>query len=150
MTANPDRAWMRQQARNMTLIFDQEPMKPKYLLRDRDSKFVKEFDAILASEGIAVTPLGVRASNQNAVAERFVQSVRQECLDHFVVFGEGHLRQSLSEYLVYYQQFRPHQGLGNRPLGWAESALTETDRPLGEIVCEERLGGLLRHYRRVA
>lgn len=87
MTANPDRAWMVQQPRNMAMVFDQEPVKPTYLLRDRDNKFVQEFDAILVMEGIEVKPLDVRAPNQNAVAERFVQSVRQECLDHFVVFG---------------------------------------------------------------
>jgi putative transposase len=150
MTANPDRGWMVQQARNMAMLFDGEPVKPKYLLRDRDGKFVKEFDAILATEGIAVTPIGVRAPNQNAVAERFVQSVRGECLDHFVVFGETHLRHIMSEYLAYYHQFRPHQGLGNRPLGWTESAAAEVDRPLGEIVCQEGLGGLLRHYQRRA
>jgi putative transposase len=102
MTTNPDHAWMVQQARNMAMIFDQERDQPKYLLRDRDSKFVQEFDAILTSEGIAVTPIGVRAPNQNAVAERFVQSVKHECLDHFVVFGEAHLRHILSEFLVYY------------------------------------------------
>jgi putative transposase len=150
ITANPDRGWMVQQVRNMALIFDQEPMKPKYLLRNRDSKFVREFDAILTSEGISVTPLGVRAPNQNAVAERFVQSVKHECLNHFVVFGEAHLRHILSEYSLYYHQHRPHQGLGNRPLGDTELTVTEEDRPVGEVVCEERLGGLLRHYRRAA
>jgi hypothetical protein len=101
---------MVQQARNIAMIFDDEAVKPKYLLRDRDSKFVKEFDALLTSEGIAVTPIGVRAPNQNAVAERFVQSVKSECLDHFVVFGTSHLRHILSEYLTYYHCFRPHQG----------------------------------------
>jgi putative transposase len=150
MTANPDRAWMVQQERNMTMIFEKESVKPKYLLRDRDSKFVQEFDAILTSEGIAVTPIGVRAPNQNAVAERFVQSVRHECLDHFVVFGEAHLRHILSEFLVYYHQFRPHQGLGNRPLGCTASSAADVHRPLGEVACEERLGGLLRHYHRRA
>ncbi len=98
MTANPDRTRMVQQARNMAMIFDQETVKSKDLLRDRDSKFVKEFDAILTSEDIAVTPIGVWAPNQNAVAERFVQSVKRECLDHLVVFGETHLRHILSEY----------------------------------------------------
>jgi len=150
MTTNPDRAWMVQQARNMAMIFDQESVKPKYLLRDRDSKFVKEFDAILTSEGIAVTPISVRAPNQNAFAERFVQSVKRECLDHFVIFGETHLRHILSEYLTYYHRVRPHQGLDNRPLGWTEPALAETAQPLGEVVCHERLGGLLRHYQRRA
>jgi putative transposase len=150
MTANPDRAWMVQQARNRAMIFDQEPVKPKYLLRDRDSKFVQEFDAILASEGIEVKPIAVRAPNQNAVAERFVQSAKSECLDHFIVFGEAHLRHLLSEYLIYYHHFRPHQGLGNRPLGCTDSALVVADRHLGEVACEERLGGLLRHYQRRA
>ena len=132
------------------MIFDDETVKPKYLLRDRDSKFVKEFDAILTSEGIAVTPIGVRAPNQNAVAERFVQSVKSECLDHFVVFGASHLRHILSEYLAYYHHHRPHQGLDNRPLGWVEPAVSEADQPVSEVVCHERLGGLLRHYQRVA
>jgi putative transposase len=150
ITANPDRTWMVQQARNMAMIFDEEPVQPKYLLRDRDSKFVQEFDAILVSEGVTVTPIGVRAPNQNAVAERFVQSVRRECLDHFVVFGEAHLRHILSEYLIYYHQHRPHQGLGNRPLGWTESVPKDANRPVGEVVCQERLGGLLRHYQRGA
>jgi transposase InsO family protein len=93
----------------------------------------------------------VRAPNQNAVAEHFVQSVQHECLDHFVVFSAAHLRHILSEYLVFYHRHRPHQGLGNRPLGGGtESAAVETDRPVGEIVCTERLSGLLRHYRRSA
>lgn len=149
MTANPDRAWMVQQARNMAMIFDQETVKPKYLLRDRDSKFVKEFDAILVSEGIEVTPVGVRAPNQNAVAERFVLSVKRECLDHFVVFGEAHLRHILSEYLIYYHQHRPHQGLDNQPLSRTE-LVPSIVGSLGEVVCQERLGGLLRHYRHAA
>lgn len=71
-----------------------------------------------------------------------------ECLDHFVVFGETHLRHLLSEYLAYYHPARPHQGLDNRPLGWTESSLAENTGPLGKVVCEVRLGGLLRHYRR--
>jgi putative transposase len=119
-------------------------------LRDHDGKFVPEFDALLAAEEIKVKPVGVRAPNQNAVAERFVQSVKRECLDHFLVFGERHLRHILSEYLLYYHQHRPHQGLGNRPLGCAELAPAEQLQRLEEVVCEERLGGLLRHYRHAA
>lgn len=84
----------------MALIFDQERVKSKYLLRGRDSKVVHEFDAILESEGIAETPIGERAPSQNAVPERFIQSVKRECLDHFVVFGETHLRHIMSAYLI--------------------------------------------------
>jgi putative transposase len=92
---------------------------------------------------------GVRAPNQKG-AERFVLSVKRECLDFFVVFGEAHLRHILSEYLTYYHQVRPHKGLDNRPLGRTELTVAETDQPLGEVVCHERLGGLLRHYQRRA
>ena len=99
------------------------------------------------AEGIAVTRIGVRAPIQNAVAERIVQSVKSECLDHFVVFGTSYWRHILSKYLTYYHHFRPQQGLDNRPLGWVEPAVSEADQP--EVVCHERLGGLLRHYQGV-
>jgi Integrase core domain len=81
---------------------------------------------------------------------RFVQSAKRECLDHVVVFGEAHLRHILSEFLAYYHRSRPHQGLGNRPPGWEEDSATGGELPPGEVVCEERLGGLLKHYRRAA
>jgi putative transposase len=150
MTTNPNRAWMSQQARNKAMIFDQERDKPKYLLRDHDGKFVKEFDAILASEGIEVKPIGVRAPNQNAVAERFVQSVRQECLDHFIVCGEAHLRHLLSEYLAHYHRCRPHQGFDNVPPNATLQSEKAHSRSPAEVRCEERLGGLLKHYVRAA
>jgi putative transposase len=151
VSANPDRAWMVQQARNVAMRFDKEPVKPKYLLRDRDTKFVAEFDAILASEGVEVRKVAVRAPNQNAVAERFVQTVRQECLDHFLVVSEKHLRHLLSEFLIHYHEERPHQGLGNVPLsGTPPSAEEPAILPLSEVRCRERLGGLLKHYRRAA
>jgi putative transposase len=142
---------MMQQARNVALLFEQERVPPTHLLRDHDGKFVPEFDAILASEGIAVKPVGVRAPNQNAVAERFVQSVRQECLDHFVVLGESHLRYLLGQYLGHYHQERPHQGLDNVPPDGSSRA--EEAGPLSaaaEVRCQERLGGLLKHYYRAA
>jgi len=91
MTTHPDGVWMVQQARNLTMFFDEQADRPQFLLRDHDTKFVKEFDGILESEGIEVKALGPRAPNLNAFAERWVQSVKQECLDHFVVFGESHL-----------------------------------------------------------
>lgn len=84
------------------------------------------------------------------MAERFVQSVKRECFDYFIVFGENHLRHILSEYLLYYHQHSLHQGLDNRPLSWAKLAAVDGDRPLGKVVCEERLGGLHRHYKHSA
>jgi putative transposase len=96
---------------------------------------------------IEVVRIAARAPNMNATADRFVQSVRVDCLDHFVVFGEGHLRYLLKEYQPHYLEALPHQGLGNEPLGGLPSA---SDRPLSlsEVRCRERLGGLLKHYSR--
>jgi putative transposase len=104
----------------------------------------------LQFDGIAVKRVGPRAPNPNALAERWVQSVRVECLDHFLVFGEAHLRHLLAEYLAYYHGERPHQALGNRPL--SGPPLPERGERVvpGDIVCVERLGGLLKHYTRRA
>ena len=155
MTAHPDRDWMKQQARNISMFFAEQPIQPKYLLRDHDTKFVAEFDAILESDGITVKPVGPRAPNMNAHAERWVQTVKDECLNNVIVFGEDHLRYILKEYLTHYHEERPHQSLDNRPLNAPEES--DSDKPVilpfpkrDEVVCHERLGGLLRHYTRRA
>jgi putative transposase len=148
VTAHPDRAWVAQQARNFLLHSGEQADPPAYLLRDYDNKFVPEFDAVLESEGVTVKQVGPRAPNLNAHAERWVRTVRQECLDHFVVFGEDHLRYLVTDFVIYYNRFRPHQGVGNRPLA-GDLPQAEVG-PLPDIGCEERLGGLLRHYVRRA
>jgi hypothetical protein len=89
-----------------------EPVPAKLLFRDHDTKFVPEFDDVFASDGVVVRPVGPVAPNMNAYAERWVQSVKGECLDRFVVFGMDHLRHLISEYLAHYHAERPHQGLG--------------------------------------
>jgi putative transposase len=91
MTPNPDRAWMVQQARNMAIILGDQSQPARYLLRDFDGKFPAEFDSVLASSGTKVKKVGPIAPNLNAFAERWVRSIREECLNHFVVFGEEHL-----------------------------------------------------------
>jgi putative transposase len=149
MTPNPDRAWMVQQARNMAIILGDQSQPARYLLRDFDGKFPVEFDAVLASSGTKVKKVGPFAPNLNAFAERWVRSIREECLNHFVVFGEEHLRHLITQYLTFYNQFRPHQRKDNLPL-------TGLDPPealavaADEICCDERLGGLLKHYYRRA
>jgi putative transposase len=145
MTAHPDRAWVVQQARNFLLHAGEQPDKPEYLLRDHDGKFVPKFDELLRSEGIEVKRVGPFAPNLNAYAERWVQTVRHECLDRFVVFGEDHLRHLVGEFAAYYNRARPQQALGNVPLSKCEPSAAG-----GVVVCEERLGGLLRHYTRQA
>ena len=122
---------------------------PRLLLRDHDTKFVSEFDAILESEGIEIKKLGPMAPNLNASAERWVQTVRQECLDHFVICGQAHLMHLLKTFLDHYHTERPHQGLDNAvPMGAALAS--PVNRRNGAVVCEHRLGGLLKHYVRTA
>jgi putative transposase len=149
MTAHPDRAWMKQQARNVAMTWHGETALPRLLLRDHDTKFVSEFDAILESEGIEIKKLGPMAPNLNASAERWVQTVRQECLDHFVICGQVHLMHLLKSFLAHYHTERPHQGLDNSvPIG---AALAHpVNRRNGAVMCQHRLGGLLKHYVRTA
>jgi putative transposase len=150
MTAHPDGAWVAQQARNVAMHFAEQPERPTILLRDRDSKFVAAFDTLLRAEGVEVKAVGPRAPNLNAYAERWVGSIRRECLDHFVVFGEEHLRHLVNEYVDWYNDCRPHQGVGNRPLSVVAAPEPWEEVAEAEILCAERLGGLLKHYDRRA
>jgi putative transposase len=151
VTTNPDAAWMAERAGEVRRFFAAQPHPARYLIRDLDSKFTREFDAILSAAQTKVIKVGPLAPNLNAHAERFVLTVQSECLDHFVVFGEAHLRYLLSEFLEHYHEERPHQGRGNQPLTGvaAPTDCRPPSRP--EVGCRKRLGGLLRHYsRRVA
>ena len=146
MTAQPDGAWMLQQARNVSAYFADEPVKPTMILCDHDTKFTAKFEEVLSGDGIKLRRVGPMAPNMNAYAERWVQAIEQECLDHFVVFGEDHLRHLVGEYVAHFLEERPHQGLGNVPV----KGLVEPVSRDGPIQCKERLGGLLKHYHRAA
>jgi putative transposase len=150
MTTNPDGDWMRQQARNVAMHFAEQPVRPTMLIHDLDSKFTKEFDALLEGEGVRIKKVGPRAPNLSPHAERWVRSVRAECLDPFVVLGEAHLRHLLLCYVGWYNTVRPRQGVNNEPL----CGLPAEDGPptlsLADVHCEESLGGLLKHYSRRA
>jgi putative transposase len=151
-TANPTAEWVKQQARNASMQMAEWGLPASHLLIDHDTKFSAGFDTVFEAEGTEVKRVGPRAPNLNAHVERFIQSVRVECLDHFLICGEKHLRHILTEYLHYYNELRPHQGMGNVPLPKA----TDSEKPRrlppdrGEVLCHERLGGLLRHYYRAA
>ena len=125
----------------------EQPEKPTILLRDYDGKFAPEFDAILEADGVTVKKVGPHAPNLNAIAERFVQTAKSECLDHFVVFGEEHLRHLVFSLQNYYNELRPHQAKDNLPMNCTAPPPTAAFAA-AEIVCEERLGGLLKHCRR--
>jgi len=153
ITPNPDGPWMAQQARNVSMIFHDEPdeYKPTHIIRDRDAKFTVQFSAILESDGIEFRPIPARSPNLNPYCESWVGRIKQEMLDHFMVFGEKHLRYLCKCWLDYYHTQRPHQGLGHVPIlaHLPPSEPLEGFR-LEDVVCHESLGGLLKHYERRA
>ena len=148
ISANPDSAWMAQQARNMCMFFADQPEPAKYLVCDRDTKFTEQFRSMLDSEGVEIVQTAVRAPNQNAYAERFVQTIKTECLDQFIVLGEKHFRHIIHEFVAHYHTERPHSGLGGLPPMRQETPDRVECIGPEDVVVHERLGGLLRHYER--
>ena len=117
----------------------------KYLIHDRDTKFSASFDTVFVSEGIDSILTPFQAPIANAFAERWIRSVREECLDQLLILNEAHLRNVLEEYINYYNSRRPHQGLDqDAPAGLD---LPETDQP---IRCRKVLGGIIHDYYRAA
>jgi transposase InsO family protein len=112
VTANPDGRWVTQQARNPLLILGERGRHLRFLLRDRDAKFSRSFDDVFRSEGAEVLLTPVRAPRANAYAERWVRTVRAECLDWLLIVGRGHLEQVLRVYVQHYNGHRPHRALG--------------------------------------
>lgn len=118
----------------------------RFLILDRDTKFTAQFRRILGDAGVAAVPTAFRAPNMNALAERLVQSIKRECLERLILFGSDDLQRALQEFVAHHHLVRPHQGLGPRVL----TASTSVSPKDGEVVVDERLGGLLRSYRRTA
>ncbi len=137
-TAHPDSAWVAQQARNVCMEFAEEKQMPTDLIHDADTIFTAQFDEIFKAEGVRVKKLLPRCPNMNAYVERFVQTLGQECLDHFVVLGEKHLNHIVSEFLRHYHEERPHQGIGNVPV----SGMAEHKGDGSEIICREQIDSL--------
>ena len=142
VTRNPNGSWVTQQARNLAMSGQLERFS--LLIRDRDSKFTDAFDTVFASEGIRTILTPVRTPVANAYAERFVRTIRRECLDWILIRNEHHLAHVVREYLEHYNRERPHRALGLRP----------PDPPpqlaAGPIQRLDRLGGLIHHYERTA
>ncbi|MFO1053890.1 MAG: integrase core domain-containing protein [Planctomycetota bacterium] len=144
ITTNPDSAFMAQVARNLTDGVDGFLRNKRFLILDRDTKFTEHFRSILEAAGIRCMTTAFQAPNMNAVAERFVLSIKRECLDRLILFGTRHLVRAVDEFVRHYNTERPHQGLANEPI--TKPRVTD----LGEVVVGERLGGLLKHYHRAA
>jgi putative transposase len=151
VAAHPTGEWVTQQARHFTMHLEEQGLEITHLVIDNDTKYVGKFDEVLESEGAEVIRVGPRAPNLNAVAERWVQCVKTECLDHFVIFGEDHLRYILKEFLIHFHEERPHQSFGNRPLVQQGGPEPPASLPFpAEVERRTRLGGLLKHYHRAA
>jgi transposase len=150
VTANPNGAWVAQQARNMLLELGEQGRRIQLLLRDRDAKFRRAFDDLFRSEGSEVILTPVQAPNANAFAERWVGTVRAECLDWLLVVGRRHLEQVLRVYIEHYNVHRPHRALrlGSPDPSAGSDAIHQARE--GRVHRHDLLGGLLREYQRAA
>jgi putative transposase len=151
ITANPDGAWVSQQARNLIMRLDDEGVPVRFLIRDRDSKFTAAFDEVFRCEGIRVIKAPVRAPRARAHAERWVGSVRRECLDRLLIVGRRHLERVVGVYALHYNTHRPHRALSQQPplaKPPPVGARAPTREPLqpDHLCRRDRLGGLLHEY----
>ena len=146
LARNPGGEWMKQMARNLIDVDDGFSRGKRYLILDRDPLYTKEFRQMLRAAGLKPLLLPARSPTLNAYAERFVLSIKSECLDRIVPLGERHLRRPIVEYLAHYHGERNHQGLGNVLLRGPPDPANEN----GRVQRRERLGGLLNFYHRTA
>ena len=147
VTAHPTGSWTAQQARNLLMDLGERAGGFKFLIRDRDSRFTAAFDDVFLGNGTRVIKTPVRSPRANSYAERFVGTLRRECLDHVLILGERHLRKLLGEYARHYNSHRPHQGLQQSP------PLHQPGHPVDITARIERrrvICGLISEYRRAA
>jgi putative transposase len=144
-TTHPTGAWVTQQARNLGIDFADEGVR--LLIRDRDSKYSGSFDEVFRSNRIRIVKTPVRAPQANAIAERFVRTVRAECLDWLLIVNRRHLERVLRVFVAHYTTHRPHRALELQPPQPPEPSPTAT---IGEIQRRDRLGGLIHEYYRDA
>ena len=153
VTAHPNGNWVTQQARNVTGNFADEGIDVKFLVRDRDTKYVASFDEVIRSEGAQILKTPFRTPNANAYAERFVRTIRSECLDHLLIVNARHLERILRSYARHYNRYRPHHSLSQEvPVPTLPSSLlaatsvqpSHSDRP--HVRRRDRLRGLIHEY----
>jgi transposase InsO family protein len=147
VTAQPTGPWTAQQARNLLMDPGERAARLKFLIRDRDSEFTMAFDQVLASNGARIIKTPARSPRANSYAERYVGTLRRECLDHLLIHGERHLRRMLAEYARHYNEHRPHQPREQRP------PLHEPGQPIDMTARIKRthvIHGLINEYRRAA
>ncbi|MEZ6072239.1 MAG: integrase core domain-containing protein [Pirellulales bacterium] len=157
-TFHPNDAWVNEQGEAFLKHAADAGLGAKIVMHDRDTKFTKSFDQKLKDAGVKIRKTAYRSPNTNAYVERFLQTLQQEALDHFIVFGQQHLDVIVSEFVQHYHEERPHQGMDNDVLVAGETPSTKSADedpprdvvPVSQIACRERLGGVLKHYYRKA
>jgi putative transposase len=142
----PDGEWMNQIARNLTDVDDGFLNGARYLIHGRDPLFTNSFREVLKFSGVKTVKLPARSPNLNAYAERFVRSIKSECLAQIIPLGERHLRSAVKEYTEHYPLERNHQGLENELIEGQGGAVDMS----GDVERQERLGGILNYYYRRA
>lgn len=146
ITEHPSHNWMRRLAYNLTNYEDGFLKDCKYLIHDRDFHFMKSgFRDVLTKENVKCIATARKAPDMNAYAERWIQSIKGECLDKLMLFHEGSLKHAIKHYVIHHNEERSHQGIDNTLI---EPNFERTSE--GRVVCKKRLGGLLNHYRRIA
>ena len=144
-TTNPDSARMSQQARQLVWNLEEQNARFRFLIRDRDRKFMETFDAIFRSEGVNIIRTPRQAPNANSHAERWIFSARSECLDKLIIVNQRHLHSVLTDYVEYYNTARPHQGIGQK------TPVTQLHPPSnGPVQRRDVLGGIIHDYYRKA
>ncbi len=146
ITSDPNGEWMKQVARNLTDMWDGFLLGKRYLIHDRDPLFTEEVRGLLRDAGVKPLRLPAKSPNLNAYAERFVLSIRRECLDRIVPLSERHLRTAVAEYIIHHHTERNHQGLDNELI----TPLPATANDAVHVMSRERLGGILKYYYRAA
>jgi putative transposase len=147
VTAHPTGAWTAQQARNLLMDLGERHARFRFLIRDRDGRFTAVFDEVFAGYGARTIKTPVRAPRANSFAERYVGTLRRECLDHVLIYGERHLQRTLTEYSRHYNEHRPHQSREQRPPLHEPGQAVDV---IARIKHTHVVHGLISEYRRAA
>jgi len=150
VTAHPIGSWVVQQARNLTMAWEDRLHPVQFLIRDRDTKFTASFDQVFMAEGVQRIRTPIRAPRANAFAERFVGTVRRECLDRMLIFGCRHLEGVLAEYVTHYNEHRPHRALGQMAPLTVVPPLPASDPEPAQLQRRDTVFGLIHEYRLAA
>jgi putative transposase len=150
VTTHPNGAWVAQQARNLMLDLGERAGRFRFLIRDRDTKYTDIFDEVFTSEGIEVLRSPSQAPRANAYAERWVRTVRRECLDQMLIYNPRHLLAVLAEFVEHYNEHRPHQSRDQRPPEATDTAPAVVDLASVRVRRRKILNGLISEYSQAA